>query len=137
MTGQRVQVIMPVWSDAGFQGKQSAIARGAEAAGYSATFPEYVASNPQFDPQDYGRQLRSASTVLADLTGERPSCYFEIGFAEGVGKPVHIVAEAGTDIHQSAYRHRARYYGDLDDLERLVFEILSDEARSKLRVAGG
>jgi nucleoside 2-deoxyribosyltransferase len=135
MTDPTVHIIMPVWSDTGFKAKQSAIARGAEAAGFNARFPEYAPSNAQFDARQFVQQLSSASTVLADLTGERPSCYFEIGFAEGVGRPVHIVARAGTDIHQSACRHRVRYYESLEDLERLVFEILSDENRMALRAA--
>jgi nucleoside 2-deoxyribosyltransferase len=133
MRNPTVHVIMPIWSDTGFQAKQAAIARGAAAAGFKPQFPEYVPSNPQFEPQTYMRQLESASTVLADLTGERPSCYFEMGFAEAAGRPLHIIAEAGTDIHQSAYRHRVRYYRDLEDLEQSVFEILSGEKRSEFR----
>ncbi|MGA9582524.1 MAG: hypothetical protein WBR13_11220 [Allosphingosinicella sp.] len=130
-------IIMPVWSDPRFREKQAAIERGAEAAGFTARFPEYSASNPEFDADAYERQVKSASVVLADLTGERPSCYFEIGFAEGMGRSLHIIAEKGTDVHQSAYRHRARYYSNMDQLERLVFEILSAESVLNLKTARG
>jgi hypothetical protein len=127
MATRPVHIIMPVWSDPRFKEKQVAIARGANAAGFPVRFPEYPAANPEFDANVYERQLRSSSAVLADLTGERPSCYFEIGFAEGMGRIIHIIAEVGTDIHQSAYRHRARYYSSLAELELLVFEILASE----------
>ena len=38
------------------------------------------------------KEIRSAQFVVADLTDERPSCYFEAGFAEALGKKVIYVA---------------------------------------------
>jgi len=37
-------------------------------------------------------EIRNALFVVADLTDERPSCYFEAGFAEALGRPVIYVA---------------------------------------------
>jgi nucleoside 2-deoxyribosyltransferase len=37
-------------------------------------------------------EIRKANFVIADLTDERPSCYFEAGYAEALGKPVIYVA---------------------------------------------
>lgn len=59
------------------------------------------------------KEIRGALFVVADLTDERPSCYFEAGYAEALGKPViyvaskHSVARPGTktaihfDIHMN------------------------------------
>lgn len=59
------------------------------------------------------KEIRSAQFVVADLTDERPSCYFEAGFAEALGKKViymaskQIVAKPGSktvihfDIHMN------------------------------------
>ena len=38
------------------------------------------------------KEIRDAIFVIADLTDERPSCYFEAGFAEALGRPVIYVA---------------------------------------------
>ena len=38
------------------------------------------------------REIRDSLFVVADLTDERPSCYFEIGFAEALGRPIIYVA---------------------------------------------
>jgi len=38
------------------------------------------------------REIRDAIFLIADLTDERPSCYFEAGFAEALGKPVIYIA---------------------------------------------
>ena len=38
------------------------------------------------------KEIRGAQFVVADMTDERPSCYFEAGFAEALGKKVIYVA---------------------------------------------
>jgi hypothetical protein len=38
------------------------------------------------------QEIRGAAFVIADMTDERPSCYFEAGFAEGLPRPVIYVA---------------------------------------------
>lgn len=38
------------------------------------------------------KEIRDAAFVIADLTDERPSCYFEAGFAEALPRPVVYVA---------------------------------------------
>jgi nucleoside 2-deoxyribosyltransferase len=116
---------MPIGSDPLHQAKQNAIRRGIESAGLSVKFPDYSPANPRFDARLFSRQLENAQAVLADLTGERPSCYFEVGFAEALRRPVHLIAESGTNIHQSAFRGRTRFYEDITDLEFLVHSIFS------------
>ncbi len=38
------------------------------------------------------KEIHSATFVIADLTDERPSCYFEAGYAEALRKPVIYMA---------------------------------------------
>jgi len=37
-------------------------------------------------------EIRKAKFIIADLTDERPSCYFEAGYADALGRPVIYVA---------------------------------------------
>lgn len=49
------------------------------------------------------REIQECRFVIADLTDERPSCYFEVGYAEALGRPViyaaskQSVAKPGTN----------------------------------------
>ncbi len=121
---RRLHVIMPVGSDPMFKEKQHAIEKGAIRAGYVAQFPTYDPINPIFSIRDYLACVRDASAVLADLTGERPSCYYELGIAEALGVPTHLVASANTEIHQSSVRSRIEYYSNLHQLEELSAGLL-------------
>lgn len=38
------------------------------------------------------REIQDCGFVIADLTDERPSCYFEVGYAEALKRPVIYVA---------------------------------------------
>lgn len=38
------------------------------------------------------KEIKNSVFVVADLTDERPSCYFEAGFAEALGRPIIYVA---------------------------------------------
>ena len=44
-------------------------------------------------------EIHKAKFLVADLTDERPSCYFESGYAEALGKPVIHVASKESVLH--------------------------------------
>lgn len=50
------------------------------------------------------QEIRRAQFLVADLTDERPSCYFEAGYAEARGKPVVYVASEEQREHHQARR---------------------------------
>lgn len=119
-----VEIIMPLGSDPTSASKQQAIRRGAARAGFSARFPNYPIPARDFELSGLVERLREAIVVLADLTGERPSCYYEIGVAEAIGVPILLVAQIGTHVHQVGNRSRIRFYADLTELEVMSGELL-------------
>src|SRR5271155_57911 len=110
-----VHVIMPVGSDPLFSDKRTAIDVAIKRAGLEARFPDYLPHQPTFVLSELIREIRGADSVIVDLSHERPSCYYELGLAEAVGKKVHVIAEIGTPIHQSAVRSQIRYYRNIGD----------------------
>jgi hypothetical protein len=76
-------------------------------------------------------EIRRARFVVADLTDERPSCYFEAGYAEALGKPVIYTASRESimqpgqetrihfDIHQNI-RFFTNHDQMVDELKQAV-----------------
>ena len=50
-------------------------------------------------------EIRRAQFLVADLTDERPSCYFEAGYGEARGKPVVYVASKESIIKPGTKTH--------------------------------
>jgi nucleoside 2-deoxyribosyltransferase len=117
---------MPIASDPHVSSKKAAIAKGIKQAGIEARFPDYLHHAPKFSLAELLEEMRGAECVIADLSRERPSCYYELGVAEALGKKVHLIAEAGTPLHQSAARSFVGYYRDMEDLAQLVARVLKE-----------
>ncbi len=60
--------------------------------------------------------------VFADLSYERPSCYYELGIAQALNKITFIVARQGTTIHQA--EGEIHFYNNLIEYEKLVRQAL-------------
>ncbi len=44
------------------------------------------------------RQVRQSAFVIADVTEYKPNVFYELGFADGVGKEVILVAKKSTEL---------------------------------------
>jgi hypothetical protein len=77
--------------------------------------------------------MQRAAVAIADLSLERPSCYYELGVALGVGLPTVVVAAAGTPIHQTADRASVAFYDSLDGLGKILEDRLRRFAYSPVR----
>lgn len=120
------QVIMPVGSNPQVVEKQKVVADASKKIGLNPHFPGYVTKDPVFDLQATLQDIRNAEFVLADLSLERPSCYYELGLAEALGKPVYLIASEGTDIHQTASRRLVRFYKDAEGYRILLERIIGE-----------
>lgn len=117
---KQLYVIMPVGSDPLYGDRRTAIEHGAASAGYEAHFPLDKSPVGHFDLESTKRELASSAAVLADLTNERPSCYFEVGLAQALNPRVLIIAERGTILHQVGGWQEVAFYDSFEDLPSLV-----------------
>ena len=63
--------------------------------------------------QDSGRindqileNIAKCRLVISDLSGERPNCYYETGFAHALGKDIILTIHKDSDIHFDLAFHR-------------------------------
>jgi nucleoside 2-deoxyribosyltransferase len=124
-------VIMPVGADREFEDKRSILQKLADKEGVTPYFPFDRMSKVTFDMETTLSKIRKSHFVLADLSMERPSCYFELGLAQAVGKDVYLIAQQNTDIHQAHGRGLTRFYEGLSDYEQIVLSVLKDVRETK------
>jgi hypothetical protein len=130
-------VIAPVGSDPEYTTKRAMLSEAAAPFGVVPLFP--LDRSPLVAMERATNDIRNARFVLADLTFERPSCYFELGLAEATGVDVSIIAKAGTSIHQVGYASQVNFYRDLDHYKSVITNLLhsklSNSPRQPLRAA--
>lgn len=65
--------------------------------------------------------ISKSDFIVADLTNEKPNCYYEIGFAHALGKSVIILAKEGTKQHFDISGYKWIFWKDYKDL-KIKFE---------------
>lgn len=120
-------IIMPMHSDPDFEIRRRIINEVADHSGWTLLIPDYDPLMPEFDADLSSARLDNAALVIADLSRARPSCYFELGFAEALRKPFELIAEHGTEIHQTAGRDRVLYYSGHDGFREALISVLSQK----------
>jgi hypothetical protein len=74
--------------------------------------------------------INKARFIIADLTEAKPNCYYEVGYAHAVGKPVIIIAKNGTARHFDLVAHNWTYWDTYEDLkpkiEKRIDGVLSE-----------
>jgi nucleoside 2-deoxyribosyltransferase len=114
-------VIIPISSDNECSIKKEILKRISNKFGVKVHFP-FEASKD--DSSTVFSEVSGACFVFVDLSFERPSCYYELGVAQALGKTTFIVARVGTTIHQA--HGDVHYYNDLQQYESLVKKSLTE-----------
>jgi nucleoside 2-deoxyribosyltransferase len=117
-------VITPHSSDRQFAEKKQIVERLANQRRIVAIYAPVRPPYSDFDSEATIELLTHVDFVLADLSYQRPSSYFEVGFVQAKGKSIALVAETGTPIHQVIGRSSVMFYIDLVGYERVIEALL-------------
>jgi hypothetical protein len=82
---------------------------------------------------DYIREgIEAAEFVVADLSGERPNVYLEVGYAWGLKRKVLLLARDGTRLHFDLSHHKCIFYKTIgklaEELERSIKKLTTEGA---------
>ena len=83
--------------------------------GFNAIRVDQIQHNTTVTPEIM-RQIERAAFVVADLTGERPNVYYEIGYAHRADKEVVLVARSDTAVHFDVSAINRIEYSDYTEL---------------------
>ncbi|MFC7514578.1 hypothetical protein ACFQUU_06140 [Herbaspirillum sp. GCM10030257] len=98
----------------------------AYAGAYKAVANEFGLDCVRIDEvQDSGKisdqileQIAESKYVLCDLTGARPNCYYETGFAHALGKELILLSNKKEKIHFDLEGHRFIQWSSEEDLRK-------------------
>ncbi|MER7950235.1 hypothetical protein ABTY59_22865 [Streptomyces sp. NPDC096079] len=119
--------IMPVSSDGDYQAKRVSLSSVAGEFDLTVHFPldrGLPKEGKEFDLSRVVAEIKRATLVIADLSLERPSCYYELGLAQALDAKVGLIARSGTNVHQAFGRNSVVEFGNLREYSSAVRRVL-------------
>ena len=133
VTSRNVFVIMSFKETDQYEGLYAAIKKVCEKYDYNAQRVDESNLQKRIIPE-ITRQVRQCAFVIADVSEPKPNVYFELGFSEGLGKEVVLLAKEGTILPFDIVDVPTLYWNDLSEFEEKLSKRISKIASGQGRL---
>ncbi|MBT8420005.1 MAG: hypothetical protein KJO08_03995, partial [Gammaproteobacteria bacterium] len=76
-------------------------------------------------------EIQTSEFLVGDLTKERPSVYYEIGYAHSLGKRVIMYRKSGSKIHFDLLAYNCPEYVNITELKSILMKRLEEATNRK------
>lgn len=115
-------LITPYSNDPQFEQKKQIVTNLAKKHGLQLLMPDWIENESPESVQKTLDILNEVDFAIADLSYERPSCYYEVGYLQGLNKTVYLLAQGATTIH--LITGEIQWYNNTIDYQNIIAGIL-------------
>lgn len=127
LTMKKIFLVAPYSIDADYPIKKDALMSLCSSKNWKLLIAEDEQTGGGLSASTTVKLLKECDFAIADLSYERPSCYYEIGFLQALEKRVYMICKSGTSLHQVLHSEQVRPYSDLDSYYSIVSDIMRNE----------
>lgn len=120
----KVFLIAPYNIDPDYNRKKHLIAELLKKVDCELVVAEDKLKNVSLSAEATLKLFQKCDFFIADLSFERPSCYYELGYLQALGKRIAVIAQSGSQIHQLQSKDNISYYNDLTTYKEIIEKII-------------